>query len=316
VTPYPATDVRSRLIAPEVLARLANLELIARTAVEGSLVGLHRSPAFGFSQEFAEYRSYTPGDDLRYIDWNVYARADKTVVKRFFGDTNCRLMIMLDVSLSMDARAQQLPARQKSVISKLDYARFFAASLTYLAARQHDGVGLLAFNEDIQIYRPPVTRPAGVRALYHELDTLSCSGGTDWQLALDYVQGRLKKRSLVALISDFYTEPDDLATILRRLSATGHDLLLVHVLDPNERHVKLPFSTTIKGATLKDAETGHVMEVTPQELATAYPARLQNHLQAIKNHVLGMGGHYLQIDTDEPLDRAIAGYLRFRARHH
>jgi uncharacterized protein (DUF58 family) len=311
VTAHPAKGgVHQRLIEPGVLAQLANLELVARTAVEGTLVGLHRSPTFGFSQEFAEYRAYMPGDDLRYIDWNVYARADKTYIKRYFGDTNCQLMVLLDTSASMDP--PRVPdARSAKTVSKLDYLRFFAAALIYLAARQHDAVGLLTFDEGIGVYRRPVTRPARVRALYHQLDALESGGGTNWQQALEYVHSQVKKRSLLVLISDFYTEPGTLAQVLRGLAARGHDLLLVHILDPEERHIRLRGA-----ATLRDVETGEVMEVTPDELAAEYPQRLRAHVASLKKLTVGMGGHYLQVDTDQPLDRTLAGYLRFRARHH
>ena len=301
-----APSVRRRLIEPTILAQLANLELVARTAVEGMLVGLHRSPTFGFSQEFAEYRAYVPGDDLRYIDWSVYARTDKTYVKRYFGDTNCQLMVLLDTSASMDP----LDTPSTGAVSKLNYARFFAAALVYLAARQHDAVGLLAFNDGIHVYRSPAAQPARVRTLYHELDGLESRGGTDWQQALEYVQTRLRKKGLLVVLSDFYTEPEDLSHVLRRLAVRGHDLLLIHVLDPGEREVRLE-----RAATLRDVETGEVMEVSPDELAADYPKRLRSHVDSLEKLTHGMGGHYLQVYTDQPLDRTLAGYLRFRARH-
>ena len=149
-----------------------------------------------------------------------------------------------------------------------------------------------------------------MRTLYHELDGLSAGGGTNWQKALEHVQGRLRKKSLLVVISDFYTEPADLAHVLLGLAARGHDLLLVHVLDPAEREVRLK-----SAATLIDAESGEVMEVSPDELAANYPQRLRSHVEALKKLTLSMGGHYLQVDTDQPLDRTLAGYLRFRARH-
>jgi uncharacterized protein (DUF58 family) len=198
----------------------------------------------------------------------------------------------------------------KGAVSKLDYARFLAAALVYLANRQHDAVGLLTFNNRIHSYRPPTARAAGIRSLYHELDDVRASGGSNWQLPLEYVQGQLKKKGLLVVISDFYTEPDELAQVLRGLAARGHDLLMVHVLDPGERQLKLEQS-----ATLKDAETGQVMEVTREELRDQYPKRLQQHLDSLKTMTLGMRGHYLQVDTDQPLDRTLAGYLHFRARH-
>jgi uncharacterized protein (DUF58 family) len=302
-TPGAARGGHDRLIEPTVLARLNNLELVARAAVEGALIGLHRSPKFGFSQEFAEYRGYMPGDDPRDIDWNVYARTDRTYVKRYLGDTNCRLMVLLDNSASM-------AGLEAGEVSKLDYGRFFAAALIYLAHRQHDAVGLLAFNDRVHQFRPPTGRSTGVRALYHELDQLEASGGSDWTLPLTQVQGQFRKAGLIVLISDFYTDPDELATALRGLSANGHDLLLVHVLAPAEQTPQLAGATT-----LRDVETGEVMEVTREELQAHYPARLAAHLTRLKQLILGMGGHYLQVTTSEPLDRVLAGYLHFRARH-
>jgi len=288
-----------------VLARLSNLELLARTAVEGVLIGLHRSPSFGFSQEFAEYRAYMPGDDLRYIDWNVYARTDRTYVKRYFGDTNCQLMLLVDTSTSM-ATGESSPG----AVSKLDYGRFFSAALVYLAQRQHDAVGLLTFNDGIHSYRSPTGRAAGIRSLYHALDDMRASGGSDWQIPLEHVQNQFKKSGLIVVISDFYTEPVALANVLRGLTARGHDLLLVHVLDPVERDLNLTYA-----ATLKDAETGEVMEVTREEVLKNYPVRLENHIETLKKLTLGMGAHYLQVDTNEPLDRTLSGYLHFRSRH-
>jgi len=313
--PPAARGGHQRLIEPSVLARLNNLELLARTVVEGALIGLHRSPSFGFSQEFAEYRPYVPGDDLRYIDWNVYARTDRTYVKRYFGDTNCPLMLLLDTSASMNADAGAAGAAPRSssargTISKLDYTRFFAAALVYLAHRQHDAVGLLTFNDQIRHYRPPTARAAGVRTLYHQLDELHASGGSNWQLPLEQVQAQFRKSGLIVLISDFYTEPESLLKVLRGLAARGHDLLLIHVLHPDERELDLTHA-----ATLKDAETGEVMEVTREEILQGYPARLAEHIETLKKLTLGMGGHYLQVDTSEPLDRTLAGYLHFRSRH-
>ncbi len=291
-----------RLIDPSVLAELANLELVARTVVEGTLLGLHRSPGFGFSQEFAEYRAYEPGDDLRHVDWNVFARTDRTYIKRFLGDTNNHIMVLLDQSASMAVAA---PGR----VQKRDYARFLAAAIVYLAARQHDAVGMLLFNDAIQTYRPPSTRRTRVRMLYHLLDQMDFSGGSDWQAPLEHVQSRLVNRSLLVVISDFYTDPGVLGETLKGLGARGHDLLLVHVLDPGERSFD-----TAGAVTLEDAETGDVMEVSPEELSVEYPERLAQHVEKLTRATLDAGGHYLGVFTDQPLDRALADYLRFRSR--
>jgi uncharacterized protein (DUF58 family) len=293
-----------RLIPPATLAQLANLALLARVVVEGTVHGLHRSPRFGFSQEFAEYRAYVPGDDLRFIDWNVFARTDRTYVKRFFGDTNTRVVVAVDCSASMGIE----PTR--GAVAKIDYARYLAAALVYLAARQHDAVGLAAFADAVRVYRAPSSRGRATEALYHLLDALTAAGETDWGLVLEHVAGRLAKRSLVVMISDFYCDPAPLAARLRGLAAHGHDLLLMHVLDPAERRVPLA-----GGTTLRDVETGAVMTVSLEDLDRSYPQRLDDHLRALEQATRSAGGHYRQVTTDQPLDRSLADYLRFRERH-
>ena len=297
-------SVAQRLIPPSTLAHLANLELVARTVVEGTLTGLHRSPRFGFSQEVAEYRAYVPGDDLRFIDWNVFARTDRTYVKRFFGDTNTRVMVLVDVSASMGIE----PAR--GAVPKIDFARYLAAALVFLAARQHDAVGLAAFADAVRAYRAPSVRARSIEGLYHLLDDLKAGGQTDWSRVLDHVSAQLGKRSLIVMISDFFCDPETLAGWLRGLGARGHDLLLLHVLDPNEQRLPLSGSTT-----LRDVETGAVMTVGADDLQSGYRHRLSEHLHALERAAASAGGHYRLMNTDRPLDRVLADYLRFRERH-
>ncbi len=303
-----AGNVRDHLIRPEVLAGLANLELIARTAVDGALTGLHRSPRFGFSQEFAEYRPYVPGDDLRFIDWNVFGRSDKLFVKRFFGDTNTHLLVVLDTSASMGVGFERLGPAQR--VSKLDYGRFVAAALFYLAARQHDAAGLLLFGPDVRAYHPPSPRALAIRRLYHALDEVSAEGETNWPLALSHVGARIRGRSLLVLISDCYVEADALGPALKNLGVQGHDLLLVHLLTPEEHRPQVA-----GGVTLRDAESGRELDVDGADLSGGYRGRMAAHIDAVRRTVLGAGGHYPQIDTDQPLDATLLRYLKFRARH-
>src|SRR5689334_4637148 len=186
-------DVLNRLLPPATLAALSNLELIARTAVEGFLIGQHRSPRFGFSQEFKEYRAYVEGDDPRFMDWNVYARTERTYVRLYEGETNTRLMILLDASASMGFSSH--------AIGKLQYAKYVAASLAYMAARQHDPVGLLVFDEKIRQYRPPTTRAGSLLGLIHAIDTVQPGGGTDIPGCFGSFREHLTRRGLVAVIS-------------------------------------------------------------------------------------------------------------------
>jgi uncharacterized protein (DUF58 family) len=294
----------ARLIAPATLARLANLELLARTVVEGALIGVHRSPRFGFSQEFAEYRPYAAGDDPRFIDWNVFARSDRTYVKRFFGDTNARINVLVDTSASMGVAAED------SGVRKLDYARYLAAALVYLARRQHDAVGLAAFADAVYLQRPPSARPRAAETLYHLLDGLEAGGRTNFAELLAHAAARLGKRALVVLISDLYCQPDEFGKGLRSLAAGGHDLLVLHVLDPAEREPTLG-----DAAAFRDVETGEVVDVAAEDLSGGYPERLTAHLGALETAVRSAAGHYRLMYTDAPLDRALGDYLRFRERH-
>lgn len=290
-----------RAIPPAVLKELGSLELVARTAVDGVLHGAHRSDRPGFSQEFAEYRDYMPGDDLRFVDWNAYARTDRLYLKRFEGETNTRLLVMLDVSASMDVGDQEP--------SKLAYGCWLAAALIHIAARQHDAAGLLTFNDDVVRYVPPRPGRAQQTTLYHRLDAVAADGGSDWHGAFAHAARRLAKRGVIAAISDFYCDPVEFGRALAMLGVRGHDLIVFHVLDSPER--KPSFGRNV---TLRDAETGTVMEVDINEVRSAYPRRLLAHESALRQSTGAAGGHYVRMDADQPLDRALIGYLRFRGQ--
>jgi len=290
-----------RFLAPEVLARLQNLELAARTAVEGALIGGHRSALLGFSQEFAEYRAYEPGDDLRFVDWNVYARADRLCVKRFFGDTNTQVLVLLDVSGSMGFGSGGLP--------KLDYARLIAAALFYLGSRQHDAVGLLAFDARVRAFVAPSSRAPRVRGLYHELDRLEAGSTTSVELPFAFLRERLPRRSIVVLVSDFWMDPRPLRRTLQPLARRGHDLLLVHLLDPAERSPDLAGTPRVR-----DLETGGRLDVDVADLKEEYPKRLALHLAEIRRIAGELRAGYVPVNTHEPLDRTLFEYLRFRRR--
>jgi uncharacterized protein (DUF58 family) len=214
------------LLTPEVLAGLANLELVARTAVEGFLVGLHRSPHFGFSQEFAEFRAYNEGDDPRFVDWNVYARTERTYIRRYEGETNTRLMVLLDASASM--------GYQSAKVSKLQYGKYLAAALAYLASKQHDPVGLIVFDEAIRHYRPPSGRSGSLQGVLHALDTATPGQKTDLEGCFLKFREHLNRRGLVAIISDLYCDPIAMSKAVQPLAYTGHDMVFFHVLDPAE----------------------------------------------------------------------------------
>ena len=304
------------MIPPALLARLASLELVARAVVDGALHGAHYTDRPGFSQEFAEYRDYVPGDDPRFIDWNAYARTDRTLLKLFEGETNTRLLVLLDTSASMDAFGRrgvlgQPRDRGGEAPTKLRYAAYLAAALAHIAGRQHDAAGLLTFDDAVRTYLPP--RLGQAQQVFHRLDELTPSGGSDWTEAFSYAASRLSKRGIIAAISDFYCDPADFGRALRILGSRGHDLIAFHVLDAEERQPRArgPLGGNV---TFRDAESGQVIEVDAADLRTRYPERLDAHEGALRREAGGAGAHYVRLNADEPLDRALLGYLRFRNR--
>ena len=289
-----------QLLDPTVLSRLAGIELVARTVVDGFLTGLHRSPFFGFSLEFAEYRPYVQGDDPRFIDWNVFSRTDRTYVKRYLGETNTHLMIVFDASASMGYRS--------TGVSKMEYARFLAASLAYLSLGQNDAVGLIVFDEKIRDFRKPSTRPGQLQALLHILENAEPATGTNLELAFEHFRQFLSRRGLVAVISDFYADPETIIRGVRPLVHQGQDLAFFQVLDPTEIEPRLEGA-----ALLEDMETGERMEVA-QEYADEYRRRMKAHIQKMSTETRSLGADYRLMDTSKPLDLALREYLLFRER--
>lgn len=289
------------LLRPEVLAGLKNLDLVARSVVEGFLVGLHRSPLFGFSQEFAEYRAYAEGDDPRFVDWNVYARTERTYIKRFLGETNSHLMILLDCSASM--------AFGGPPVTKLRYAQFLAACLAYLASRQHDAVGCMVFDEEIRDFRPPSSRAGGLQAVLHSIDRVAPGTGTSFERPFEKFRQQVTRRGLVALVSDFWCDAERLLESVRPLAWQGQDIVLFHVLDPAEL---APHYT--ENVLLEDAETGVAIEVAPDFMADEYPRRLRAHIDSIGRTAAAGGADHVLVDTGDSLDAALRKYLLFRQR--
>ncbi|HEU4620444.1 MAG TPA: DUF58 domain-containing protein, partial [Gammaproteobacteria bacterium] len=266
-----ATPARTpmHLLRPEVLAGLSNLDLVARTVVEGFLTGMHRSPFFGFSQEFAEYRAYSEGDDPRFVDWNVYARTERTYIKRYIGETNTHLVVLLDTSGSMNFGS--------GPVTKLQYAKWLAATLVYLASRQHDAVGLIVFDEEVRAHRPPSTRAGQLHGVLHAIDHAEAGSGTDLKVPFERFREFQKGRGLVAVISDFYCDPDALLKGVQPLAYQGQDVVLFQVLDRHELDPELKES-----ALLEDIETGETMEVSPIFMRSRYRERIREHIEALR----------------------------------
>ncbi len=199
--------------------------------MDGFVAGLHRSPDFGFSQEFAEYRAYTPGDDLRHVDWNVFARTERAYLKRYRGETNSQLTMMLDASASMGYTSHG--------ITKLDYARFLAVSLAYLANQQRDAAGVIVFDDDVRNYVRPSTRQGQFMRVAHAIEKAELGTRTDFAKPFMHFQQFLRRRGIVVVMSDFYEQPEIVINAVAPLRFHGNELVLFHVLDPQEIRPKL-----------------------------------------------------------------------------
>jgi uncharacterized protein (DUF58 family) len=216
----------TRFIDPAMLASISHLDLVAKAVVDGFVAGLHKSPDFGFSQEFAEYRAYTPGDDLRHVDWNVFARTERAYLKRYRGETNSQLTLMLDSSASMGYSSHR--------ITKLDYARFVAVSLAYLANQQRDAAGAIIFDDDVRNYVRPSTRQGQFMRVAHAIESAKLGVRTDFARPFIHFQEFLRRRGIVVVLSDFYEDPEKVINTVAPLRFRGNDLILFHVLDPEE----------------------------------------------------------------------------------
>ncbi|MFK7856418.1 MAG: DUF58 domain-containing protein [Granulosicoccus sp.] len=294
------SQAANRLLKPEVLARLGSLELVARTVVDGVTTGLHRSPHFGFSQEFAEYRAYNEGDDLRYVDWNVYARTDRTYIKRFQGETNTAVTLLLDTSASMGFGQP---------VSKLDQALYLTAAMAYTTHKQHDALGLAVFDESVREYLAPSARPDSLARALGLLEKTQAQSGTDIIEALTSLRASMSRRGLVIVVSDLYANADDLLSALQPLVHAGQDLAVFHILDPEEVE---PSLKTI--SALRDLETEESVIVSPDFLQTGYRQKFRAHCESVQQACRRIGADYTQVLTTEPLDAALQGYLRFRER--
>jgi uncharacterized protein (DUF58 family) len=290
------------LLDPALLSRLSNLELVARSVVDGFLTGLHRSPLFGFSLEFAEYRPYVQGDDPRFIDWNVFSRTERTYIKRYLGETNTHLVILFDASASMGFGSP-------GGVSKIQYARFLASALAYLSIRQHDAAGLIIFDNKVRSFRPPSTRPGHLLALLHMLEQAEPATTTNIELPFEHFQQHLTHRGLVAVISDLYADPERVLKAVRPLAYHGQDLVFFHILDPAELQPTFNQSTL-----LEDMETGDQIEVSADYARKEYAKRIKEHSEAMKTKAQDVGADYMLLNTAEPLDLALREYLLFRQR--
>jgi uncharacterized protein (DUF58 family) len=295
--PTSQEPAASDFLDPAVLATIGNLELLARTVVDGFLHGLHRSSRLGLSMEFAEHRPYMPGDDIRRIDWRLYARTDRYYLKTYEAETNARVTIALDVSGSMGYAS--------GAVSKLDYGRYLAACLAWFSARQRDRVGLVLFDGEIREWIPPSTRH--LRPVLQAIDRIKPGAGGGMAAPLSRMAERLGRQGVVVLISDFYDEPDRVRDAIGLIRATGADVLAFHLLDPAE--LEFPFEAA---AAFEDLETGDRLPVVPVDLRQQYREMIRGHVARLERDFGANRVDYALCDTSRPLDHALYAYLARR----
>ena len=292
-------SARASFLDPAVLARIDNLQLLARTVVDGFLQGIHRSPYLGVSMDFAEHRQYMPGDDIRRIDWRLYARTDRFYIKQFEAETNADVAFLLDMSGSMGYGSGE--------VTKLDYARYLTASLAYFSAGQKDRVGLYAFDQDVVEHVRPSA--AHLDKVLHAIARVKADREGDWNRPLARVANTFRRRGIMVVVSDFYHDPEELASALGLFRAQGHDVVAFHILDPAE--IDFPFT---QASNFQDVETRQILPVAPEKYTSAYQEQVRAHIDALGRHFGRQGVDYVLINTAEPLDDALYTYLAFRQK--
>jgi uncharacterized protein (DUF58 family) len=290
-----------KLLDPATLSKLEGLELRARSIVEGYIAGVHRSPYHGFSIEFAQHREYAAGDDLRYVDWKVFAKRDKIYVKQYEDETNLACYLLLDTSESM---RYQGPA---AALSKFGYAQCLAAALAHLIIRQRDRVGLVTFDHKIGTLVWPASSTAHLKRLLGVMEQAAPSGRTGAGPLLHDLAERIKKPGVVVVIGDLLDDVAALLSGLKHFRHRGHEVIIQHVLDRAELDFPFQQVTMFRGLEqLPDVLT------EPQTLRTAYLRALRGFLHQVQAGIRALGADYVLIPTDRPLDLALSSYLASR----
>ena len=296
-------DENAKYLSPDALTTLTGLDLKARLIVEGFVSGLHRSPFHGFSVEFAEHREYVPGDDLRYVDWKVYAKSDRYYLKQYEEETNFACYLIIDASESMAYQSAG------AAMSKLEYAKHIAAALAYLVIQQQDAAGLVTFGETVGEFIKASSTGTHLNQLFHTLEQTQPSGETSLGPVMHELAERVRKRGLVIILSDLFDDPDALFAGLKHFRHRRHDVSLLHIIDPAEQDFLFDEPTLFK-----DLETPLEHMTEPRALQKAYRKEFEGFLQDTKRATRNLNMDYALLRTDSPLDVAITSFLQSRSR--
>lgn len=291
---------RTATLDPPALLAIRDLELRARTVLEGVRAGLHRSPFTGFSAEFTEYRQYSPGDDLRYLDWRVLARTDRHFLKKFEEETNLRCFLLVDSSRSMLFGSRG--------VIKADYARTLVATLAWFLHQQRDVVGTALFDQHVHDVVPPRWRAGHLRHVFATLSRQPAGRDTDLASALRETARLCRRRSLIVIVSDFLSAPNLWSAALNELAAAGHDVRVLQILDPGE----LSLDGFGRAALWEDLETGEARYVDPAPARAGYRERFDRHAAELRAAFDRAAVQRHVVTTDEPLDRALLRFLLSR----
>lgn len=291
----------AKFIDPQALMTIRSLELRARAVVEGFWNGMHRSPYHGFSVEFTEYRQYTPGDDPRYLDWKVFARSDRYFIKKYEDETNLRCYLLADQSRSMEYGSRGY--------TKATYAATLAATLAYFLHLQGDAIGLLTFDDRIREYLPARSRVGHLRQIMLALEKPAGGSATDLVAPIERITSLIRKRGMVALISDFLAPLDRLEKNLIALTAAGHEVAIFQILDPTEFNLSID-----QASVFEDVESSRTLYIDPNAARTEYVKKFEAHNAALRAICQKLGVEYHQLATDRPLELTLFDYLQQRMR--
>lgn len=296
------TEIPTNYLDPRVLDKVGRLELRARLVVEGFVTGMHKSPYRGFSVEFAQHREYVPGDDLRHLDWKIFGKADRFVVKQYEEETNLRAHLFLDQSESMNYA-------HDGGMAKFDYAATACASLAFLIQQQADAVGLTLFDEKVAKQVPPSNTRQNLGNLFAALEQAKArKQKTKVGAVLHELASQVRQRGMVLIFSDLFDEPDAVLKGLREIKSRGHDVVVFHTLDRDE--VEFPFE---RMTLFEGLEQMPELLCDPKALREAYLAEIEAFAAAIKKGCLAQRIDYVRVVTDQPLDVVLTSYLSARA---
>ena len=291
-----------KYLQPDVVAKLVNMELVARLVVEGFITGLHKSPYHGFSVEFAEHRAYMPGDEIKRIDWKIYGKTDRYYVKQFEEETNLKSYIVVDASRSMSYGSD-------GRMSKLTYASYITAALAQLMVQQRDAVGLTLYDEKIRTYMPPHATKSYLREILRQLELVKASNKTGTAASLHEIAERIKRRGLVIILSDLFDNPVEVMSALRHFRHKKNEVIVMQVLDPLERSFAFG-----RDAVFKDLETSEELTTQPWHIQKAYQQSMKEFLDGYKRACRENNIDYVVLDTATPFDVALFEYLHKRQR--